>query len=55
MTTTSAADTNCGAPMKVQYDGYYNYNEEHYTVWLAHEMSKQKNGGTATEPIEAMW
>ena len=41
--------------MPLQKDGYYNYNEEHYTVWLAHEQSKAKNGGTAYPAIEKMW
>jgi len=55
MTTKTADDTDCGVTRSPKKDGYYQYNEQHYTMWLAHEQSKQKNDGVATEAIEAMW
>ena len=27
----------CSALMKLQKDGYYHFNEEHYTVWFGYE------------------
>jgi hypothetical protein len=53
--TTNTGDTKCSAQMSLNSDGFYNYNEEHYTVWLAHEYSKAKNGGVAYPAIERMW
>jgi len=53
--TTNTGDSQCNARMFLAADGFYNYNEEHYTVWLAHETSKENNGGTATAGYEKMW
>lgn len=40
-----------------QTDGYYQYNEEHYTVWLAYAKacSGFSIGHCPNKPIEAMW
>jgi hypothetical protein len=36
-------------------DGYYNFNEEYYTIWFAYIQSQQNNGGTAAPGIQKMW
>jgi len=56
MAVTDINETKCKGIMPLQRDGFYNFNEEHYTVWLAHEMSKAKSDtGEATQPIQDMW
>lgn len=47
----------CQAVQYPQADGYYQFNEEHYTVWFAYEMAcgEQPAGECDNKAIETMW
>jgi hypothetical protein len=55
MVTTDLQDSKCDAKGGPSSDGYYNFNEEYYTIWFAYVQSQQKNGGAAAPGIQTMW
>eukprot|EP00051_Salpingoeca_urceolata_P031317 m.11159 g.11159 ORF g.11159 m.11159 type:complete len:595 (-) comp3945_c0_seq1:13-1797(-) len=50
-------DDRCSAAQRPQPDGYYGFNEEHYTVWFAFEQAcgGQPAGQCTNKAIERMW
>ena len=49
-------DGACGAVHLPRDDGYYDFNEVHYTVWLAHQRACAPGaGGNCTAQLKDMW
>eukprot|EP00750_Incisomonas_marina_P018454 INCI2959.1.p1 GENE.INCI2959.1~~INCI2959.1.p1 ORF type:complete len:522 (+),score=56.35 INCI2959.1:194-1567(+) len=50
-------DDSCSALMTLDPDGMYNFNEEHYTVWLGYEQgcANQSDSQCSRHALENMW
>ena len=55
--TLSLTGDECGPAQEPQADGFYQFNEEHYTIWFAYEKAcvGQMAGHCSNAAIEAMW
>ncbi len=55
--TLSLTGDECGPAQEPQADGFYQFNEEHYTIWFAYEKAcgGQPAGHCSNAAIEAMW
>ncbi len=55
--TLSLTGDECGPAWEPDQDGFYQFNEEHYTVWFAFEKAcgSQPEGSCRDAAIEAMW
>lgn len=55
--TLSLTGDECGPVQEPQTDGFYQFNEEHYTIWFAYEKAcaGQPAGHCSNAAIEAMW
>lgn len=55
--TLNLTGNDCGPAKQPDSDGFYQFNEEHYTIWFAFEQAcgKQPQGHCSNTAIETMW